>query len=101
MNGYVERRLGLTRCSIAVWKVDVDYIAAARTGSANSGYVDANNLIRAGQVLAEIEAEQRVLRHLADGPVPDLDRIAELSDLLDTLRCRLLASSREMHGLTA
>lgn len=101
MAEYLDERLGLTRSSIGVWRADADYLVAAEAASAATGLVDAQNLVRAGEMLQQIEAETRVLQHLLEAAGAETAaHIEQMLKLLGEIEAQVKGTSRRLHGLT-
>lgn len=97
----INDRLDLTALSLDIWRTDAEYLASAGDASQITGFVDGHNLVRAGEMLDEIEHELRVLDKLRTGSSgASVTRIDSLSGELRELAHGLRVTSRALHRLT-
>jgi hypothetical protein len=97
---FTKQRLALTEFSLPVWRGDADYLAEAAAGSATTGLVDAQNVLRAGEIIEQIETERRVLQTLQEETRgPWVQRILDLMAEMDRIETRVKSTYRQMNGL--
>jgi hypothetical protein len=97
---FTSERLALTELSLPVWREDAEYLSHAVAASDATGFIDAHNVLRAGEIIDQIETERQVLQGLqqnARGPA--FQRILDLIAVIDGIDAQVKTAYRHMNGL--
>ena len=100
-DGELRQQLVLTGLSYADWELEAIRLLQAAEGSTVGGFVDANNLVRAGEIADAIDEELAMLDQISAGVRGEVGgQVSGVRDRLVALRDRIRAAARRLHGLT-
>lgn len=98
----LRRQLELVGAAYADWEAEVRRIViAADRAETSGGFVDAQNLVRAGEIADAIDTELAGLRDISIDLAGDVaGQVAGVSDRLIVLRDQVRDAARRLHGRT-